>query len=79
VYPFGYSIFFGRLLKTGIFMVVLVGLTALSAIAPALLNHKDVAKAENAWSGFLPTSCIYAMDGVNAEIAGANLCPCSCR
>ncbi|MGJ0484084.1 MAG: hypothetical protein ACR65R_06060 [Methylomicrobium sp.] len=67
-----------------------------------MLNHRDVANAENAWSGFLPTSsrihavvgnfscialdrwfptaiylphpwgrtsCMNAMDGVNAEIA----------
>jgi hypothetical protein len=32
-----------------------------SATAPALLNHRDVANAENAWSGFLPTSCVHAV------------------
>jgi len=26
-----------------------------------LLNHRDVANAENAWSNFLPTSCIHAV------------------
>jgi hypothetical protein len=33
-----------------------------SATAPALLNHRDVANAENAGSGFLPTSCIRAVE-----------------
>jgi len=50
-----------------------------SATAPALLNHKDVVNAENAWSSFLSTSCITHRDVGNADIAGANICPCSRR
>ncbi len=50
-----------------------IAIHGFSATAPALLNHRDVENVENAWSSFLPTSCIRAVVDSGTNLSGTDL------
>ncbi len=50
-----------RRLKRLLLVLYLLHPCSRRQLLPALLSHRDVVNVENAWSSFLPTSCIFAV------------------